>query len=176
MVILFYHQSMVSYKIMNGHHQRFAVPRLLVWAFCLFILFVVGLTHTFALADEYADALKKAKTEDKPIVLYFYSKYCGYCTAMDKNVLADKEIASTMNNSLVYLRVNVDNRNDLASKYGIRGYPTTCLLEPSGKGIIAIPGYVDKKEFKLILAYAQGKHYKTTKLRQFLKKAGIDVG
>jgi len=91
-------------------------------------------------------------------------------------VLADKEIGSTMNNSLVYLRVDVDKRGDLASKYRVRGYPSTCLLEPSGKRIALVPGYVGKKEFKLLLAYAKGKHYKTTGLREFLKKAGVDVG
>jgi thioredoxin-related protein len=126
-------------------------------------------------AEDYAAALKRAKAEDKAVVIYFYSKFCPYCTAMEKDVLADKDVAKTLKLNVVTVRIDVEIRSDLAAKYGIRGYPTTCLLEPSGKPLVKIPGYVEKKEFKVILDYAKGKHYKTTGLKDYMKKAGIDV-
>ena len=125
------------------------------------------------LAEDYASAMKRAKAEDKAIVLYFSSQYCPYCVAMERDVLADKEIAKTMKQNLVSVRIDVEIRTDLARKYGIRGYPTTCFLEPSGKPLIKVPGYVDKKEFKVMLEYARGKHYKTIGLREYMKKSGI---
>ena len=144
------------------------------------ILFVVAMAAIInpaaLLAEDYASAMKRAKAEDKAILLYFSSQYCPYCVAMERDVLADKEIATTMKQSLVSVRIDVEIRSDLAKKYGVRGYPTTCLLEPSGKPLIKIPGYVEKKEFRVILDYAKGKHYKKIGLRDYMKKAGIDLG
>jgi thioredoxin-related protein len=138
------------------------------------ILVVLCSVHTALLADAYTDTLKRAKAEDKPMVLYFFSNYCGYCDLMDREVLADKEISSTIKKTLVFLRINVDKQSSLARKYNIRGYPTTWLLEPSGKRIVQIPGYVDKKDYKLVLAYVNGKHYKTMRFGEFVKKSGVN--
>ncbi|MBA4417468.1 MAG: hypothetical protein C0392_06120 [Syntrophus sp. (in: bacteria)] len=136
------------------------------------LIFTICLAHTHLFADDYTDALKRAKTENKPIVLYFYSNYCGYCDAMDKEVLADKDIVRTLKNDLVFLRINVDKKADLASKFNVRGYPTTSLLEPSGKGIVQIPGYIDKKNYSLVLAYLKGNHYKAMRFGEYIKKTG----
>jgi thioredoxin-related protein len=144
------------------------------WAAMGMFLIALSFVHTTLLADAYTDTLKKAKAEDKPMVLYFYSNYCGYCDLMEKEVLADKEISNTIKKSLVFLGINVDKQSDLAGKYNIRGYPTTWLLEPSGKRIIQIPGYVDKKDYRLVLAYAKGKHYKTMRFSEFMKKSGVN--
>jgi len=146
-------------------------------AIILFIAALVTMLGPSTLfADDYGSALKRAKAEDKAVVLYFSSAYCPYCVAMERDVLSDKEVARTLKQSLVLVRIDVETRTDLARKYGIRGYPTTCLLEPSGKPLIKIPGYVEKRDFKVILDYARGKHYKTIGLRDYMKKAGIDLG
>lgn len=127
----------------------------------------IGLT---VFADDWEAAMKKAKKEDKPLVFYFFSTYCPYCFAMDREVLADKDISISLENKAVYLRINVDKRDDIARFYSVRGYPTTSFLEPSGQRIVQIPGYIEKRDFKKILTYVAGKHYKTSSLRDFLKK------
>jgi thioredoxin-related protein len=119
-------------------------------------------------ADEHSDVLKKAKAENKPIVLYFYSNYCTYCEAMDRNVLSDKDIKRSLGADVVYLRINVDEKRETAARYNIRGYPTTYLLDPAGKRIGVIPGYIPKKDFSKVLVFLKGKHYKTTNLWDFV--------
>jgi thioredoxin-related protein len=138
-------------------------------------LLVVGLITTTTLcADEWDAALKKAKKEDKPVVLYFFTAYCSYCQAMDKEVLAEKEVSTILKKNAVYLRINVEKREDLARFYGVRGYPTTTFLEPNGQRIAQIPGYIEKNDFKKLLAFVKGKHYKTMNLKEFLhKQAGV---
>jgi thioredoxin-related protein len=134
----------------------------------LIIIFILLLITVPVAADEYNDAMNKAKAEDKPVVIYFYSKYCHYCAAMDKDVLFDKEIKKILSEDTVYLRIDVDKTKQIAALYNIRGYPTTYLLDPAGKRIISIPGYIPKKDFKKILEYLKGKHYKKMNLREFL--------
>ncbi len=122
------------------------------------------------LADEHTDALKKAKAEDKPLLIYFFSRYCVYCSAMDKDVLSDKEISGPLTTDVVYLRVDVDKKTDIARHYNVRGYPTTWLVEPSGKRIAGIPGYIPKNDFKKVLAFLKGKHYKKMSIWDFAGK------
>lgn len=119
--------------------------------------------------------MKKAKKEDKPLILYFFTNYCPYCLAMDQDVLADRDIRTFLKNKAVYLRINADKRNDLTKFYSVRGYPTTSFLEPSGHRIIQIPGYIEKQDFRKVLAYATGKHYKTIGLMDFLKKQELPL-
>jgi thioredoxin-related protein len=88
---------------------------------------------------------------------------------MDRDVLNDKEINPVLKKEIIYIRIDVDKTTELASLYAIRGYPTISLLEPSGKRIAQVPGYIPKKEFKKILSFLKGKHYKTMTLREFLK-------
>jgi thioredoxin-related protein len=135
------------------------------------LLCILFCGHTALNANPISDGKKKAKEEDKAMVVYFFSKYCQYCTAMDHDVLSDKEIIGSLKREFVYLRIDADKSSDLARKHGVRSYPTTLLMENAGKTIVQIPGYISKKEFKTVLLYLKGKHYKTTNLGDFLKAA-----
>lgn len=88
---------------------------------------------------------------------------------MDRDVLNDKEINPVLKKDLVYVRIDVDKKRDIAALYNIRGYPTIALIESSGKRIAQVPGYIPKEDFKKILSFLKGKHYKTMTLREFLK-------
>jgi thioredoxin-related protein len=124
-----------------------------------------------AQADPIHDGKKRAKEEGKTMVVYFYSQFCSYCEEMDRTVLGDKEIAATLKKDFIYLRIDAEKNTDIARKNGVRGYPTTMLIESNGKKIDKIPGYIEKKRFKLILSYLKGKHYKTVGMREFLTTA-----
>jgi thioredoxin-related protein len=140
------------------------IRKLLTITAILFFVLPAAVTR----ADEHSDALKKAKMENKPVLLYFYSNYCTYCEAMDRNVLSDKNIKKSLATDVVYLRINVDDKRETAARYNIRGYPTTYLLDPVGKRIAVIPGYMSKRDFGKVLAFLKGKHYRTTNIWDFV--------
>lgn len=135
--------------------------------FTAIVMMVLTLSALLVSADEHGSALTRAKKESKPLLLYFYSDYCIYCEAMDRDVLLDKEIKKSLDADTVYLRVNVDKQTAIARRYNVRGYPTTWLVEPTGKRIAGVPGYIPKKDFKKILTFLKGKHYKTKTLSEF---------
>jgi len=89
---------------------------------------------------------------------------------MDRDVLNDNEINPILKKDIVYIRVNVNKKTELPRLYGIRGYPTTSLLDPSGKLIVQIPGYINKNVFKMILQFLKDKHYKTMTLNDFVSR------
>jgi thioredoxin-related protein len=89
---------------------------------------------------------------------------------MDRSVLGDTEIEGMLNREFVYVRVNADKTTELAKLYGIRGFPSSWFLEPSGARVMEVPGYVDKSVFKKVLQYVKGGYYKSTDINAYLKK------
>ncbi len=137
------------------------------------LVFFLGILF-FALpvsALDYLGALKAAKQENKPVLLYFFSNSCVYCKVMDKDTLADKEIVSILRKDFVFLRIETEKAPDLMMYYEIRGTPSSWFLEPSGKPIRQIPGYIPKDEYKILLEYFKSGRYKDTDIQTYFKKA-----
>jgi thioredoxin-related protein len=110
--------------------------------------------------------------EKKPALVYFFTPSCGYCQAMDRGVLADSDIRRELTSGVVFVRINGETAARAARESKIIGYPTTVLLDDRGKKIIQIPGYIGKKDFKTILSYLSGRHYKKMSLMEYLQKKG----
>jgi thioredoxin-related protein len=141
------------------------MKRLLAAATLVLILFLAS--RPLLAQETYENGLKRGKAENKHLVVYFFSKYCPYCTKMDKEVLADKEMDGTLKKDFVFIRVDVDKKPGIAQKFSIRGYPTLTFLDPGGNDLGQIPGYIPKNDFKKLLTYVKGQHYKTTSFSDF---------
>jgi len=115
------------------------------------------------------DGINRAKEENKAILIYFFSKYCGYCTEMERDVLKSSEISAMLKRDIIYLGVDVEKNADAAIKYGVRGYPTTILMDDKGKMMARIPGYIPREDFRRILRFLSGKYYKNTDLMSYIK-------
>ncbi len=138
---------------------------------CAALIAAIILLASAAFAQDYEGALKAAKKDNKPVLLYFFTQSCYYCRLMDSKTLADKEIDATLKKDFVYLRVDLDKSTDLQKLYQITGTPTSWFLESSGNRVGAIPGYVDAKTYRRILEYVKGKIYNQMDLQAYLKKA-----
>ena len=135
------------------------------------VLVAMALLGNAALcAEPVTDAKKRAKEEDKALVVYFFSRYCGYCEAMDKDVLNEKEVNALLKRDTVYVRIDVDKDPETARKHNVRGFPTTLLVANTGKTIGKIPGYIPREAFKKILLILKGRYYETMSLGDFLQK------
>jgi len=140
-------------------------------AFIIFLIFIAVSVYYTAFStneDIFNDTLRKAKREDKGVLLYFYSRYCTYCDQMEREVLLNSEIREMLKNDVVFLKIDADVMKNIAKKYNVRGYPTTWLLDPNGKKLSSVPGYVSKREFKKIVLYLKGKHYRIMGLLDYI--------
>ena len=122
------------------------------------------------LAQDYDAALKAAKRAQKPLLLYFFSKSCGYCVEMDRTTLVDKEVDTMLKKDFVFLRVDTDKSRELTRLYRISGTPSSWFLDASGKPLGEMPGYIKAKDYKKILEFVKGKYYARMDLQQFLEK------
>ncbi len=86
------------------------------------------------------EALSKAKTEDKPILLSIGYSACHWCHVMEHESFEDEEIAKLMNDNFINIKVDREERPDLDQIYmtavqmmtGHGGWPMTMFLTPEG--------------------------------------------
>ena len=87
------------------------------------------------------DAFALAARLDRPVLLYVGSDDCRWCVVMDRETYADREIAALIDSLFVPVRVDRDERPDVARRYqdqvraiaGLRGLPLTVVLTPDGE-------------------------------------------
>src|SRR5213080_380226 len=87
------------------------------------------------------EALKRAREEDKPILLSIGYAACHWCHVMEHESFEDELTAALMNERFVCIKVDREERPDLDSIYmdavvamtGHGGWPLTVFLTPEGE-------------------------------------------
>ncbi len=87
------------------------------------------LPQGFALLDE---ALKQAKSEQKPIVLDFSAEWCAPCKRMEKTTFADAKVKELLERC-IFVRIDVDQHEELTQRLGVVGLPDIRFVLPDGK-------------------------------------------
>ena len=86
------------------------------------------------------EAFALAARLDRPILLYVGADDCRWCVVMDREAYADRGIGALIDSLFVPIRVDRDERPDVAHRYeaqvgaiaGLSGYPLTVVLTPDG--------------------------------------------
>ena len=80
----------------------------------------------------HADAFARAGRERRPVLLSLVATWSAGCREMDRTTFADAGIAAAINEQFVPVRVDADERPDIADRYELGGLPTTAFLSPEG--------------------------------------------
>src|SRR5216117_3312773 len=86
------------------------------------------------------EAFALAAKLDRPVLLYVGSDVCRWCAETDRAIYTDPEIGSLINALFVPIRVDRDERPDVAQRYqtaverlaGLHGWPLTVFLTADG--------------------------------------------
>jgi protein disulfide-isomerase len=103
---------------------------------------------------DFTQASQQAAQEHKYILLDFTgSDWCPWCIKMDKEVFSQSQFSDFALKNLILVKVDFPRKaaqppaeksqnKALAQKYGIEGFPTYILLDPSGKEVRRQVGYL----------------------------------
>lgn len=107
------------------------------------------------------EVLKKAKSENKILMIDFFTDWCKWCVELDKKVYTDNDVAEFANSKQVNWKIDAEKGEGvgLAKKYAVSGYPTIVFVDGNGDEVDRIVGYMPAKDFlKKIKEFSEGKN------------------
>src|SRR5688572_29982366 len=133
----------------------------------------------------FEEAVKKSKTEKRPVFIDVYTDWCGWCKVMDKNTFNDPEVAKLLNENFYAVKFDAEQKEDITFNgnvfkfvpSGSKGYhqlaavllnnqlsyPTVVFLTENFEMIQPLAGYRKAPEFHKIAQFIGEGHYKTVK-------------
>ncbi|MDY6916287.1 MAG: cytochrome c biogenesis protein CcdA [Candidatus Cloacimonadota bacterium] len=80
------------------------------------------------------DGLKKAKEDNKPVLIDFWATWCKNCLAMDKTTFKDEAVKEALDQHILikYQAENLDSypTKDILNYFNVLGLPTYIILNP----------------------------------------------
>ena len=138
---------------------------------CLSVFMLVSSSAWAGRVDwlAYDQGIKKAKVDKKPIFLYFYANWCGYCRKMESEAFADRTVANVLQDSFIPIMVNKDKQPRISARYWVRVVPFYWFLTENAELNQALPGYIPKDQFIKYLKFFGSSSYKKMSFEQFLQ-------
>lgn len=120
------------------------------------------------------EALQKAKNEDKPILVSIGYSACHWCHVMERESFENPQIAEIMNQYLVCIKVDREERPDVDAIYmdaihamGLRGgWPLNVFLMPDAKPFYGGTYFPPQKWANLVASIDHAFHKDRAKLQE----------
>lgn len=93
------------------------------------------------------DAFLSAKKQNKKVLLFVYTSYCGWCSKMKETTLKDPAIVNFINKNYIFVSLNQD-QTKLPEELIPKFVPTTFLLDSQTKKVLTyLPGFKPADDF-----------------------------
>lgn len=97
----------------------------------------------------FKELVAKAKKENKLLFIDAYTSWCGPCKMMEKNTFTQKAVGDYYNANFVNARFDMEKGEgrEIATKFGVRSYPTYLFLNGDGELVSQNFGYMEGSLF-----------------------------
>ncbi|MCH7727103.1 MAG: thioredoxin family protein [Planctomycetes bacterium] len=108
------------------------------------VLIAVGIKTSIAQergpwAADVQSAFEQASQQNKPVLLHFWSRTCRPCRELETYVFPSPAFSRAVAANCIPVKVNVEEQQALARRYGIRQIPTDVIVSSSGEEILRTP-------------------------------------
>ena len=94
--------------------------------------------------------LKASGDSGKPVMVDFYTDWCGWCKKMDSDTYENSAV-DELTRSFICVKINAETDPGTAGKYKVRSYPTILFLDSKGNVISTLNGYRPPDNFAMCL-------------------------
>ena len=86
----------------------------------------------------WAEALEKAKSEERLIFVDAFASWCGPCKRMAAQTFPDPKVGEYFNANFVNLKIDMEKpeNSEFAGKYPVSSYPTLLFIDATGKIVL----------------------------------------
>lgn len=126
-------------------------------------------------ADE---AFKRARREDRVVMLDFWAEWCGWCKRLDTVTYVDPAVVRS-SEAFVAAKVNTEGTardQDLARRYRVETLPTVVFLTPAGRLIMRVDTYQTASVFVGTLEDASAAAARVMAWERALARDASDLG
>jgi thioredoxin len=108
------------------------------------LLLMKGLTQSRSYPEPPADKWFQAEVvqQQRPVLVKFGAKWCPPCRAMEPEL---DEVESKLGDKVHVVRIDTDERPEIASHYGVSGIPRTFVFD-NGKAVDDRTGLLNAEE------------------------------
>ncbi len=92
-------------------------------------------------------ALLEARSQGKPVFVYFRSEYCGWCKKFEEETFTNRSVIKTLNENFILVSMDVNKQKNETRDFRVRGTPAEVFLDSNGTEIKRIPGYTETEIF-----------------------------
>lgn len=105
--------------------------------------------------NSYLDGMDQAKSQGKPVMIDLYADWCGPCRQLDEETWRDPAIVQ-LAAKFVCIKVNVDEDQETARKFGANAIPLVVFLSSDGTEIDRHVGFIPAAQMKPLMEKAAG--------------------
>jgi thioredoxin-related protein len=115
-------------------------------------------------AKDFADGLKLAKEQNKPVLFVFSRHSCKYCVILEETTFKDTHVIAALNRDYVSIVSYTDEQDYTPRELWRSGTPTLWFLLPNGEPMFQpLVGAVDASNFLKALAIVKDEFAKMPK-------------
>lgn len=96
-------------------------------------------------------AIAEARSDDKLLLTFLYTDWCGYCKQMDQVTFTDATVVDELSGDFVWLRLNAERDAagiSLNRRFRVSGFPTVLILDTEKNEINRLQGFMPPDRFR----------------------------
>lgn len=144
----------------SGARRSRAFAPMLTWLLLLTFAFT---TPTVANADDWPTGSRiawesfdprlfdRARTENRPLFLYFHGQWCTWCRDFQDESLEHDDVVAAIKTGYIPVLIDLDRRRDLFTRYGGRGLPFVVIVDANDEVRSRFTGHVGPGDLSRIL-------------------------